>query len=187
MEIILVPDSDKCLAMLKEHRVPGHIIEHSMVVSWVSVFIAEALNRSGAGLDLATVRAGGLLHDIAKHYSINGEGDHAELGAELLEGMGYARLAEIVRYHVRLPEWMPPDQVDELTVVHYGDKRVKHTEIVSLEDRFSDIIERYGTSPAMINRLCHLFNQTRLLEEAIFTQLPFGPEAINASIMESHM
>ena len=104
MEGIRVPGTEECFRLLEREGVPGHVVEHSMVVADVAVLLGNHLNAAGESLDVAVLRAGGLLHDVAKHHSFGGKGDHAEMGAALLEGMGLDRLGEIVRYHVRLPE-----------------------------------------------------------------------------------
>ncbi len=171
--------------MLEREGVPGHVVEHSMVVADVAVLLGNHLNAAGESLDVAVLRAGGLLHDVAKHHSFEGKGDHAEMGAVLLEGMGFDRLGEIVRYHVRLPEGNACDIIDEVTVVHYADKRVRHTEIVSLEERFEDIVLRYGIKQEALKRLRRLQVQVEKLEETIFSRLLFGPGEIRKMVMES--
>ena len=169
-------EREECIALLREEGVPDHIIHHSRVVAEVSVFIGRRLMEAGHPLDLRLIEAGALLHDVAKHRSIAGGGDHALMGAELLRGLGQRELAEIVRYHVRLPEGWDLARIHEISVVHYGDKRVKHTQVVSLEERFDDILQRYGRDEATRSLLNRLFRQTQRLEKALFAPLAIAPD-----------
>jgi hypothetical protein len=76
---------------------------------------------------------------------------------------------------------MPPDGlIREAPVVHYADKRVKHTEIVSLRERFRDLKERYGRMPGAMAWLEKGEGQSLALERCLFKHLPFGPESLNS-------
>ena len=63
---------------------------------------------------------------------------------KLLKGMGYERVGEVVAQHIWLCKEGDPSSVSEEEIVNYADKRVMHDRIVSLEERFSDLKERYG-------------------------------------------
>jgi putative nucleotidyltransferase with HDIG domain len=174
----VIPTPEKCFALLQEHEVPQHIVQHSRVVRGVAIYLCRALNLHGAKLDQALVEAGSLLHDIAKIKSLEiGEG-HPQSGAHLLSRLGYPQVAEIVRQHVVLDDGISSGPVTEAVLVHYADKRVKHTTIVSLGERFRDLKERYGKSPSAWAWLEGLEGKSLELEERIFHKLPIPPESL---------
>ena len=92
--------------------------------------------------------------------------------------MGYPQVAEIVRQHVVLDDGIPTGPVTETVLVHYADKRVKHTTIVSLAERFRDLKERYGKTPSALAWLESLEGKTVELEKRIFHELPITPESL---------
>jgi putative nucleotidyltransferase with HDIG domain len=174
----MVPKTDECFILLKKYRVPEHVIRHSRVVHGVALCLCQALTRHGEELDQALVEAGSLLHDISKVNSLNTGENHPQAGALLLLRLGYPEVAEIVRQHVVLDEGTPQGPITEAAVVHYADKRVQHTTIVSLAERFRDLKERYGKSSAALAWLEDLEAKSLLLEEYIFQKLPIKPESL---------
>ncbi len=73
--------------------------------------------------------------------------------------------------------------VTEAVLVHYADKRVKHTTIVSLAERFQDLKERYGKSPSALAWLEDLERKSYRVEERIFQNLPLAPDSL-ASLVQ---
>ena len=156
------------------------IIRHSELVAQVALYIGKRLNDEGVKLDLNLVQAGALLHDIAKTICLETKGNHAEEGGEILASLGYPAVASIVRQHIRMDE----GAIDEITItevelVNYSDKRVKHEEIVDLQERFRDIYERYhGKFPGLEKGLEEVLKETCFIEEKIFSLLRITPEDI---------
>lgn len=178
----MIPTPDKCFALLQENEVPGHIIQHSRVVRGVALYLCRAQILHGVKLDQALVEAGSLLHDITKMKSLEiGEG-HPQSGARLLSRLGYPQVAEIVRQHVILDDGISAGTVTEAVLVHYADKRVKHTTIVSLAERFRDLKERYGKTPSALAWLESLEGKTVELERRIFHELPITPESLTSLV-----
>ncbi|MCD6320212.1 MAG: HDIG domain-containing protein [Candidatus Desulfofervidaceae bacterium] len=172
-----IPAPEVCLALLKEYGAYPNIIAHCKQVAQVALFLSEALSHQGLSLNIPLLTAGALLHDIAKAYSIeHPEVNHAEKGAEWLIELGYPEVAEIVRFHVNLSGEL---KIDEKSIVNYADKRVKHDTIVSLEERFKDLLARYGKTEARGKRIRRLYERTKRLETLIFAPLPFSPDIIN--------
>jgi len=174
----MIPRPDECFILLQKYEVPEHIIEHSRVVHKVALYLCRMLNRHGEKLEQAKVEAGSLLHDIAKMEGLNTGESHPQAGAFLLSRLGYPEVAEIVRQHVVLDEETSQWGITEAAVVHYADKRVMHTTIVSLDERFQDLRERYGRSPAALAWLEDLENKSRMLEKCIFRRIPIDPESL---------
>ena len=175
---MMVPKTEECLLLLKKYEVPEHVVEHSRRVHAVALYLCRCLNDHGERLDQARVEAGSLLHDIAKMMTLGTGGNHARAGARLLWELGFPEVAEIVRQHVVLDAGPDHSLITEAEVVHYADKRVKHTTIVPLTERFEDLKKRYGKNPEALAWLEDLERQSLLLEERIFQRIPIFPEAL---------
>lgn len=172
----MIPTPEECLQILKSHQVPEHIIRHSQIVYQIALYLGRELNKNEEALNLPLIAAGALLHDIAKI----GEDDHSRAGAKILIRLGYPEIAEIVRQHVILDQ-SEIEKISEPAVVHYADKRVKHTTIVSLEERFDDLRLRYGKTPEALAWLNRLQETTRAIEIRIFQKIGKNPDSIYSS------
>ena len=172
--------AEECLTLLERYQVPEHIIQHSRVVHRLALSLCRALSGQGEKLNCARIEAGSLLHDIAKMQSMKTGENHSRAGAALLARLGYPEIAEIVRQHVILDEGVYQDGITEAEVVHYADKRVQHVMVVSLEERFKDLKERYGRSPEALAFLDNLERHSRDLETRIFQRLPIKPESLDS-------
>ncbi len=58
-----------------------NIKAHSMLVAKVAVQTSTLARESGVDIDIPTIQASALLHDIAKSYCIHHGGNHSQLGA----------------------------------------------------------------------------------------------------------
>ncbi len=176
----MIPTRQQCLDLIRQHQMLPHIVRHSQLVTDVALIIARKLNLFGARLDLALVEAGALLHDITKTMSIETKENHAKTGGDLLASLGYPAVANIVRQHICLdPGSFDTDTVTEAEVVNYADKRVKHEEVVDIEDRFQDVLDRYVKKiPRLEARFHQVQRETELLEQKIFSRIDISPEQI---------
>ncbi|MDY0040715.1 MAG: HDIG domain-containing protein [Desulforhabdus sp.] len=172
-----IPTRSECLVLMKRARMPLNIQRHSILVTETALFLSKLLNRNGAKLNLSLVEAGGLLHDIAKAQSLFSGGRHERLGAKLVHDWGFLRLASIVQDHVSLDLIRLNGPITESLMVNYADKRVKHDQIVTLQERFVDLIDRYAKSPKHEVQLRQKFHQYSLLEQRIFEHLTIKPDA----------
>jgi len=176
-----IPTSDQCYGLLKEYDVPDHIIRHSEAVCRVAAFLAERLNGSGENLSIEELEAAALLHDITKMEGVESHRDHAETGMRLLTALGFRRIGEIVGEHIRLRGGREAQPIREEEILNYSDKRVMHTEIVTLRERFADLKRRYGLKGSdrnTIERIMALEERTYELERKIFFNLDFFPEEL---------
>jgi uncharacterized protein len=174
----MVPSVEDCFLLLRRYEVPDNVVEHSRVVSQIARALCRELNRRGEGLDSALVEAASLLHDIAKVASFRTRENHSLAGARLLRQLGFLEVAEVVRQHVVLDRGLDPGRVTEAAVVNYADKRVRHTQIVSLAERFKDLKERYGKSPEAQSWLNAMERESLLLEDLIFRKIILSPESL---------
>jgi putative nucleotidyltransferase with HDIG domain len=174
----MVPNPEECFLLLRKYEVPENVVEHSRKVHQIALTLCRELNQRGEGLDPAVVEAASLLHDIAKVASFQTRENHSLAGARLLRELGFPEVAEVVRQHVVLDSGLDHGRLTEAGVVHYADKRVKHTKIVSLGDRFEDLKERYGKTPEARSWLDALERQSLLLEDLIFKKIRLSPESL---------
>lgn len=175
-QTMTIPTRSQCLALMEQTQMPEHIRKHSLTVAHVAVFLGGLLNQDGVRLNLGLLEAGALLHDIAKAQTLSTGQRHEDLGASMLESWGYAMLSPIVKEHVVLEYSALLGPITESLVVNYADKRVKHDQIVTLGDRFADLIGRYARTSEHRTWLQAKFDLYLLLESKIFEHLNISPK-----------
>ena len=177
-----VPSLEECIRLMDKYGMLDNIRRHSLVVAQVAAQLHAALAVAGRVQDaLPLVVAGALLHDIAKTQCLYGKCHHAEVGAEICQTEGFPEIAWIVGQHVRLDPFDAAAYEEGCfgarELVHYADKRVRHHEVVSLNERLEYVLTRYGKRDvarcAVINRY---FQDCQRLEQLLFRWLPFPPE-----------
>lgn len=165
----------ECLELLRRFNMPDHIVRHSLLVTKLALFLAAGLNNNGSRLDLRLIEAGALLHDIGKMPSLQTGENHALVGAGMLDGLVDPSVARIVGEHISLDISQVDGPVTESLLVNYSDKRVRHDQVVSVEDRYDDLIARYAKSPSHEELLRRKLDLYRELEHTIFSHLPIAP------------
>ncbi|MCB2218523.1 MAG: HD domain-containing protein [Desulfobulbaceae bacterium] len=164
-----------------------NIRQHSLLVARVAETLVRYLHAPDvetadvAGVEL--VIAGALLHDIAKTRCLDGSCRHAEEGQLICEEHGYPEIGRIVREHVILSSFKPDRYRNGIfparEIVYYADKRVRHDQIVSLQDRLDYIIERYSDhNPLIEQRIKDNFLTCQELEGYLFSFLPFSADRL---------
>jgi len=171
----MIPTREECLRLMGEYGMLENIVSHSLAVTRVALFLSVELNKKGQRIDLRLVEAASLLHDLTKTECLRTKEDHALTGSQLLRGMGYERVGEIVARHIWLGKEVDPSSVCEEEIVNYADKRVMHDRIVSLEERFRDLKERYGKHQRAADYLEELQKEIYGIENRIFLILQTDP------------
>jgi putative nucleotidyltransferase with HDIG domain len=161
---------------MAQQHMPDNIRKHSLIVCDIALCLAKELNRRGEQLNLVDIEASALLHDITKVKSITTRENHAETGALLLRALGYDRVAEIVKAHITTPALHHDGDITEEEIVNYADKRVKHTEVVTLDERYEDLIQRYGKNANRTEYIKQLKIINQEIEKNIFTKLHVSPD-----------
>lgn len=131
------PNREECEALLAEYGTPEHVKGHCRAVAKTAYLIARALNRAGCELDLDVILSAGLLHDIARVQD-----KHWDVGADLMEQLGYQQEAEIIRAHMFYDPFSELSQVTETDMVCLGDRLVKEDAYVGLDERIEYIIAK---------------------------------------------
>jgi uncharacterized protein len=160
---------------MEQFEMLENIVAHSLEVSKIAIFLCEELNKKGQQIDLRLVEAAALLHDIAKTVCLRTKEDHTQAGCCLLKEIGYDRVGEVVAQHVWLLKEGDPCSVSEEEVVNYADKRVRHDQIVSLDERFVDLKKRYGKDQRSIAYLERMEKAILVVEQKIFSILKINP------------
>lgn len=189
-----LPDVAHCFRLMDEYAMLPNIRGHSIMVARVALQLLEGLAHNERvaphlpARDL--VAAGALLHDIAKTPCLQSGDDHARAGAEICARLGYPEIACIVAEHVVLRDHdrarNESGQFTARELIYYADKRVRHEEIVSLEERLVYILERYGAGePEIERRIRENFAGCVRLEYSLFSFLSFAPEQL-AQLVAGH-
>ncbi len=175
MYTLATPTRDQCFRLISQIGMPPHIQRHSLMVAEISLYLGRLLKVQNPGLDLDLLQASALLHDIAKAPSLVTGESHSELGAKMLDDLGYMQISPIVKEHASMEADRLIGPITESLIVNYSDKRVKHDQIVSLEDRFCDLMDRYGKTQEHKDRIWSKLELYLALEKKIFAQLPIDP------------
>jgi uncharacterized protein len=160
-----LPTRKECFDILEEYRVPSHIIQHSLAVAKLAVFLAQRIKKKGTAIDVELVEYACLLHDVMRVCDLK-ESDyrkfeqnysrwekskwqqlrtkykdtpHEHAAYDILKDK-YPVLAAVIRKHryiSMLDEKERPSTWEE-KLVYYADKRVMHERIVSLKERLTD-------------------------------------------------
>lgn len=180
-----IPSTDACDRLILEMGMMDHIADHSRMVCRVALFLVDQLSDRGNGLNRPLIQAAALLHDITKTRSFQTGENHAATGKELLTGLGYPEVGDIVGQHVRLEAYPTSGPVTEAEIVNYSDKRVLHDRVVPLDRRMAYIQEKYGQNPELDQRIAELRDRSRELEKRIFMQLPISPVELTRRLTKS--
>jgi len=169
-----VPDEEACFALWDTYDMLPHIREHSKTVAFVAEYlVVHAVKRQLIDPDaIALTRASALLHDIAKSYTIQYGGSHAQIGASwsIAHNKHYG-IAQAILNHIEWPWAFPLNIAHPALFVLYADKRVRHNTIVSMNERYEDLLSRYGRNAAAIASLHVGWKKSLELESAIEAQL----------------
>lgn len=176
-----LPSREECLEMLKEHKNPEIIINHSLKVAELAKYLADSMKKNGVALNVDLVEKSALLHDVAKFASLDSDIRHGIKGKEIMLEKGYPEIAKIVEEHA-LSEILEKDRLKswESRLVYYADKRVTKDKIVSLDERFSYLRKRYGTkSKKILGTINKCYGPCKKLEAEILSLAKLDPELSN--------
>ena len=183
--IMTISTTDECHALIRQTAMLPNIVEHSLKVSRVAVFLADELKAGGIILDRKLIEFAALLHDITKTRSLTTGENHAATGAEFIAALGDRRVAEIVAQHVVIEKDLDPGRPTEVDVVNYADKRVLHDRVVPLTERREYIMTRYGRDAVARERIALNWHRVEATERKLFRFLTFSPGDLPARMAEA--
>lgn len=189
----------------EEWQTPLHVRDHCKQVANMAMQISEAYIEKGELIDVHLLYVSCMLHDMCRvcDFKIldrdafaesiseekweqweklreNCQGQHhADVAFDQLSERGYTDTAEAIRLHKSTCIVTEPKSFDTLEkkITYYADKRVKHTEIVDLAERFRDGRERYGESndEEAQQFFLEVEEKTAKLEKKLFKSLDIKP------------
>ena len=165
-----IPSLKECDELMAEYRMLPNIIAHSRQVMRVALVITDNL-KNGLSINRNLIMAAALLHDITKTRSLETREPHDQSGGELLRELGFARIGAIVQQHVILSDFNAQDKLEGREIVNYADKRVMHDRIVSLAERVEDLIQRYGITDKIKDRIRQNASVAYALEKKIASSM----------------
>ncbi len=162
------------IRILREEGCDDSLIEHSIAVLGLSVYIASRAILNGHDIDLDLIVAGALLHDIgrSKTHSVK----HGYVGAQIIRERGLGeKIALIAERHVGaglsaneakmlgLPvkDYIP--QTLEEKIVCYADKLVFRKRIGTIKDVIEYFKRELGENHPAVNRFIELDIEIRKL------------------------
>ncbi len=173
------PSAAQCRALWNKYEVPEHIRIHSERVARFALELAERAAARGYAVDPPAVHASGLLHDLAKSYTITHGGSHAQLGAAwTIAETGCRGIAQGILHHVHWPWPVEEENICTLPFfLMYADKRTLHTGYVTLRERFADLQQRYGVSGQARGAINSSHEQALNIEQALSARLEMKLDA----------
>ena len=137
-----IPTTRECMAMMTQRfRADQPVFKHCLAVAKLSLHLTHLLNGAGCKINLALVKAAGLLHDLLRDKP-----NHAQAAANLLRQMDYEEVADVVESHMDIViQEDSPFQARE--VVYLADKIVKGNRLVPLANRFGSKQAQFSNNP----------------------------------------
>jgi len=195
-----IPSREQILAWRKEVMLPGHIGEHCDAVARVCRAIAENLQEQGRLIRPLLLERAGEIHDLFRFVDFRPEissgpyqndysehqkqihatwktrypnKKHEQVCAAFLKDNGFDALGQIVSVH-GLYNPSPPKITIEQKALFYADKRVRYADVVTLEERFEDLRDRYAKGKENPSSE-QWFQEVRSIEKELF---PDGPPSL---------
>ena len=194
-----LPTPKQALTYFDTYHVPKNITAHCLAVQRYSLYLAKQLQKAGMKADLELVDRLALLHDLFKavtvdltkvdsfhQYKANEQelaawrelkkkypGKHeSEIAYDLLKG-DFPEFAQALKNSCHP---LRKKKIEEL-IVHYIDWRVIKEDLVSLDERFAYLQERYPQFQKLYGEGVKLIKAS---EKEIFSRLPFSPEELKS-------
>ncbi len=163
-------DMEKAEAeQLAGQKMPQNLLEHCKAVAAVAMAFAQKLNAEGAMLNEELIYIGALLHDIAK-----GVINHEQAGKQMMQDLGFEKLAEIVGCHRSTP--VPQNEkLTEKELVCLADKFIKGTAKLSLQCRFEEKLKRYEDDKEALASIRQRYEESTGLYNLVEQQLGSSP------------
>lgn len=144
---VSAPSRERCREIMAWKKLPPALEEHCLAVAQKALELAEAYNRAGGDLDRNLVEAGALLHDLEKMTP-----HHAEAAYHVLCQLGFARIADVVRYHEHLPEELQ-GEINEMVIVYLADKLVLGSRPCTLQERYDHRRAEFSGNPMALEAI----------------------------------
>ena len=173
--VTLIPRKEDCHALWDQYAMLDNIRAHSTLVAEMAQAIGRRAREIGLNVSPEALLAAGLLHDLGKTYTIAHGGSHAQIGAAwVMRETRNGPIARTVMFHVHWP-WQEDLLYEEEmllpAIILYSDKRVKHDAYVGLDERFEDLLVRYGVNDDAKEKITASHMQGKHVESALSRRL----------------
>lgn len=193
-------------ALLEQYQTPQNVRRHCEIVTHVALDLGTKLIEKGEILSLGFLYEASMLHDIVRYIDFRDMSKknftekiteekwkfweslrkkyagrhHAEVAQEILMTHDRPEVADIIRKHCAsciLGEKKEEELITwEDKLLYYADKRVKHTQIVSLKERFRIGREQNPDVRNDLERSLEIEKRALQLEKEIFDILQVDVE-----------
>ncbi|HRY91709.1 MAG TPA: tRNA (adenosine(37)-N6)-threonylcarbamoyltransferase complex ATPase subunit type 1 TsaE, partial [Candidatus Gracilibacteria bacterium] len=164
--------------LIRKYRMPINVWNHTRRVTALCIYLGKKIIQNGIKVDLDKLKKAALLHDLVKvcdfrsftpssfQQKVNaadlkvwkkikkeyGEIGHARGAADVLQKSGQDDLASLVLKHdfyspVSVEKQDRPQSYEE-KILYYADKRIMHSNVVSIKQRLADFDHRYSAPHA---------------------------------------
>jgi molybdenum cofactor cytidylyltransferase len=158
---------EDALFLLAAAGTPANIVRHCRTAAAVGDKLAAELVPHVPSLDVDLVRAGCLLHDVARLLP-----HHATLAAELLSNLGFPRLGGVVGEHMVIDPRLPRAQsISEAELVYLADKTVADGEVVGLDERQARTVRKMRPDPQTTAQIAGRIGEARLIAAKVTAAL----------------
>lgn len=184
-----IPTSIEIQQLYQRYHTPANIQQHMVMVERIAVWLAERRRQQGDAVNIPVVSAAALLHDLIRipeqwQYlpdTITTPLPHAEINYLLLR-KEFPELASTIRPHSLMTILSPQPFANlEQKIVYYADKRVNHSEVVSVLDRLRLGSQRWPVHSEP-DRSAELLTRLTILEQELFSGLTIQPDQLHAHL-----
>ncbi|MBW2963342.1 HD domain-containing protein [Candidatus Woesearchaeota archaeon] len=200
----MIPNRRDCLNLMDKYMVPIGIRRHCQIVNKIAVLLAKRLRAAGIDIDVDLVDAASMLHDLMRVINFDtfegakreeqtvwekmkeryGHMDHSEAAYEVLKDI-YPKVAGVIIKHGVTSVIKGEPKAWEEKVLAYADRRVMHTKIVSVDERYEDIQLRHADFYEKTGLDAGLEKKRILkIEKEIFRNLKFTPEGLAEEVIK---
>lgn len=167
-----VPTLDLCRQIFHATKANLQLQAHCYIVAGLALALTNHLNKAGAFLDVDTVLAGALLHDIVSCHT-----EHDLVNSLLLANMSYPQVAEVTTVNPGkvLSENKPLSESD---VVFLADKLVINQQIISISEYFTKLLGQQGRDRKARRAILRKQKQAELIKKKLETKIGFPIETI---------
>lgn len=154
---------EDCIYLLSYFNVPKSIVNHGIKVKQICEDLSNSINKDKEIININLINSAAILHDIKRE-----EKNHEEVGAELLQNLGYEKVANIVRTHMKLEEEME-NLINENTILYYSDKLVVEDEFSDLDKRFKVKLNKYKNDKEIKKNIIRKYETTLKIKSNIIS------------------
>lgn len=178
--------------LYRKYKTPKHVQNHMKLVAEVAVFLAKKIKNTDRNINIKFIKYLALLHDflkmlvfkdehlndptiwkqLRKKYSNTHDTEVASLVLRKIKEQKLAESIKTQQFDAVISKKHPLKTWEE-KIVYYADKRVAHTKVVSLKERFREGSKRYGSKTPI-----RIAQKIYKLEQSICKKAKISPKEL---------